>query len=103
MVLAALILLGYIVSYPVFAWTYTDLRRSPRHLWTGYGRPHPWRQATVLSYLGFGLPVLVVALVWRTGTTRAQLRATAHGSRSATSGSSSSAPQSRTEPDAEQR
>ncbi|MGZ4691739.1 MAG: hypothetical protein ACXVKA_08265 [Acidimicrobiia bacterium] len=72
------VLAGYLVTYPVFAWTYSDVRRFPRHIWTGYGSPHPWRQAVGLSYLAAGWPVIAVALAWRTSSTRAELRDLAH-------------------------
>ena len=78
----AVVLAAYLVAYPAFAWTYSDLRLYPRHLWTGYGNPHPWRQAAVLTYVLGGLPVFVVALAWRTSTTRAELRSVARRSRS---------------------
>ncbi len=81
MVRVAVILAAYLVAYPAFAWTYSDLRRYPRHLWTGYGNPHPWRQSTVIAYLAGGLPVFVVALAWRTSTTRSELRSVAHRAR----------------------
>jgi hypothetical protein len=41
--------------------TYSDIRRFPRHLWTGLGNPHPWRRATVVTYVLGGLPVVVTA------------------------------------------
>jgi hypothetical protein len=73
MVIVAIVL-AYLVAYPAFAITYSELRRYPRHLWSGIGRPYPWRQATVVSYCFLGLPVLVVMAVWRLGRTRARLR-----------------------------
>jgi hypothetical protein len=75
------IVLAYLVAYPVFALTYAELRRYPRHMWSGYGNPYTWRQATIVSYACFGLPVLVVTLVWRTSTTRAELRGLADRTR----------------------
>jgi hypothetical protein len=76
-----LVVIGcYVVAYPFFALTYSDLRRYPRQLWSGYGSPHPWRNATVITYLVGGLPVLVTAWVWRTSRTRAELREAAHRS-----------------------
>ncbi len=80
-VFAAVVLAAYLVAYPAFAWTYLDLRRYPRRLWTGYGNPHRWRQATDLAYLAGGLPVFAVAVAWRTSTTRAELRSVARRSR----------------------
>jgi hypothetical protein len=68
----------YVVGYPFFALTLYDLRRYPRQLWSGYGSPMPWRNATVVTYAAGGLPVLVTALVWRTSRTRAEMRAAAH-------------------------
>lgn len=68
------IIVAYVVTYPVFAWTYTELRRYPRHMWTGFGRPYPWRQATIIGYALGGLPVILVALAWRASPTRAGLR-----------------------------
>jgi hypothetical protein len=68
------IVLAYLVAYPAFAVTYSELRRYPRHLWSGIGRPYPWRQATVVSYCFLGLPVLIVMMVWRLSGTRAALR-----------------------------
>ena len=53
-VLVAVILAAYLVAYPAFAWTYADLRRYPRQLWSGYGNPYPWRRATVVTYLAGG-------------------------------------------------
>ena len=82
MIFVAVMLAAYLVAYPAFAWTYADLRRYPRQLWTGYGNPYPWRQATVITYLAGGFPVFVVALAWRFGATRAELRSVAHRSSS---------------------
>jgi hypothetical protein len=75
---AIVLAVAYAVAYPAFAWTYYDLRRYPRQLWTGFGRPHPWRQATVVSYVAGGLPVVVVAVVWRTSAARRGMRDVAH-------------------------
>lgn len=72
------VLAGYVVAYPGFAWALYDLDRYPRHLWTGYGKPGAWREAAVLAYLAGGLPVYIVAVAWRTSTTRAELRSVAH-------------------------
>jgi hypothetical protein len=80
MIVLGLVLGAYVVAYPAFALTYFDIGRFPRHLWTGFGRPQPWRQATVATYLLGGLPVLVTAVVWRTSGTRASMRAAAHAS-----------------------
>jgi hypothetical protein len=80
MIVLGLVFAAYAVAYPAFALTYFDIGRFPRHLWTGFGRPQPWRQATVASYLVGGLPVFVTALVWRTSGTRASMRAAAHAS-----------------------
>lgn len=64
----------YLFAYPFFALTLYDLRRYPRQLWSGFGSPHPWRQATVITYVFGGLPVIVTALVWRLSRTRSELR-----------------------------
>jgi hypothetical protein len=72
------LLSAYVIAYPAFAWTFYELRKYPRHLWTGYGNPHPWRQATVIAYLGAGLPVFIVALAWCTSAVRREMRAVAH-------------------------
>lgn len=72
------LIVAYVIAYPAFAWTYYDVRRFPRQLWTGFGSPHPWRQATVITYVLGGLPVFVTALAWRTSRTRAGMRAAGH-------------------------
>jgi hypothetical protein len=69
---------AYLVAYPAFAWTLYDLRRFPRQLWSGFGSPHPWRRATVITYVLGGLPVCLTALAWRSSRTRAELREAGH-------------------------
>jgi hypothetical protein len=70
---------GYVLAYPAFAWTHADLRRYPRQLWsTASANPYPWRQATLMAYLAVGIPVLIVAVTWRTSTTRRRLREIGH-------------------------
>ena len=71
---------GYVVAYPALVWTLHDLRRYPRQLWTGFGRPHPRGQATVIVYLAGGLPVFIVALAWRASNVRQEMRDAAHRS-----------------------
>jgi hypothetical protein len=76
--IAIVLVAAYVVTYPAFALTYFDIGRFPRHLWTGLGSPHPWRRATVATYLLGGLPVIITALAWRTSRTRAAMRGIAH-------------------------
>lgn len=75
LVVAAAVVGGYVVAYPVFATTFAELHRYPRHMWSGIGSPYPWRRAIVVSYAFLGLPVFVTALVWRTSEARRELRA----------------------------
>ena len=70
---AAFVLLGYIACVvPARRW-HRDIGSFRRSLWVGYGNRDHWRAGIVLAYLAFGWPSLVVALRWRTGTTRAAL------------------------------
>jgi hypothetical protein len=80
MLVGTLVVVAYVISYPAFAWTYFDLRRYPRQLWSGFGSPHPWRQATVIAYIAGGIPVFVVAFAWRSSAVRREMRAAAHRS-----------------------
>jgi hypothetical protein len=73
------IVAGYALGYPAFAWAYADLRRYPRQLWSAASHnPYPWRQATVIAYVALGIPVIVVAATWRVSATRRELRAIGH-------------------------
>jgi hypothetical protein len=78
MSVVVLVVVAYAIAYPAFAWTYYDLRRYPRQLWSGFGNPHPWRQATVIAYVAAGIPVFVVAVAWRTSAVRREMREVAH-------------------------
>ncbi len=66
---------AYLVALPALAWTLSDLRRYPRHLWIGYGNRLRWERTASVSYLVLGVPVLLVALAWRSSLTRRELRA----------------------------
>jgi hypothetical protein len=74
-VVAGVLVVSYVLMYPVFALTFWDIGHYPRHLWTGFGNPHPWRQATVLTYALGGVPVVVTAVVWRRSRARTGMRA----------------------------
>lgn len=68
------ILLGYVVALPVVVWAWRDLGQFARPLWVGYGDRRAWRNGLVVTYLLGGWPGLFLALGWRTGRTRAELR-----------------------------
>ena len=64
---------GYLVGLPVLAWCLRDLFGFHRPVWPGYGKRDVWRNGAVVSYLLGGWPVVLFALGWRTGRTRAGL------------------------------
>jgi len=76
--IAIALLAAYVVAYPAFAWTLRDLGRFPKNLWVGYGNSDQWRRATVIAYALGGLPVFVIALAWRNGPVREEMRKAAH-------------------------
>ncbi len=73
MELAVVLIAGYVVGLPAYAWTRHDLRGIHPHLWDTVGTPHPWRHAITFAYLAAGWPAIGVALIWRWGPTRRRL------------------------------
>jgi hypothetical protein len=73
MTLAGVVVAGYLFGLVPLVWMLRDLARFHPHLWTGYGRPHPWHQAAWLSYAVAGWPVFVVAATWRASEPRGRM------------------------------
>jgi hypothetical protein len=67
------ILVGYGLGLPVLLWMLRDLRQFHRPIWVGYGNRGTWRHGAVAAYLLGGWPVIMLAVGWRTGRTRAEL------------------------------
>lgn len=70
---AGLIVVGYLVGLPALVWCLRDLKSFHRPLWPGYGNRGTWRHGAVIAYLLGGWPVVLLAIGWRTGRTRAGL------------------------------
>ena len=69
--IAALIAAGYLLGLPVLVWVSLDLRRSCRALGVGAGHRDQWQLGAVVAYLALGWPVVLIAVGWRTSSTRA--------------------------------
>ena len=72
-IVGALVLLGYVVAFPVLWWHRRDLHSFRRPLWAGYGSRQAWLRGAVLCYLAVGWPELLMALSWRSSRMRSAL------------------------------
>jgi hypothetical protein len=73
MVIAALVLGGYVLALVPARLCYRDIGSFRRTLWVGVGNRHRWLRGVLVAYLAFGWPSFVVFLTWRTGQTRRAL------------------------------
>jgi hypothetical protein len=74
-VLIGLVILGYLVALPVLLTTLSDARTISRRVWAACGqRRSTWEHQLFLAYAFAGWPALVMALSWRTGRLRHELR-----------------------------
>jgi hypothetical protein len=92
-VVAGLLLSGYIVALVPARLCHLDIGSFRRTLWTGIGHRDRWLHSITVAYLALGWPAFLVIVAWRTSRTRkglVELRAqmrdspTNSGSRSVT-------------------
>jgi hypothetical protein len=69
-VLVAVVVIGWVVALPVFAWHRRDIMSFQRPLWAGYGHRGTQLKRAAIAYAFFGWPELFVALAWRRSHTR---------------------------------
>jgi hypothetical protein len=73
--LAAFLILGYIVGLPALVITISDGRTISRRVWAAVGRRRSrWVQQQYLGYAFGGWPMVGLAWWWRTGRLRHELR-----------------------------
>lgn len=69
------ILLGYLVGFPVAAFTIFDMRTLSRGAWRTTGRRRRnWETIVALSWLVLGWGAVLAAIVWFAGDARNQIR-----------------------------
>jgi hypothetical protein len=74
-VLVGLVVLGYIVGLPFLWWAIQDGRTISRRVWAAVGRRRSrWEQQMILGYAIGGWPAIPLALSWRRGRLRHELR-----------------------------
>lgn len=73
---AVVVVLGWIIAFPFVARGTADLARIPGTIWriTGYHSRKNWRLAMQVGYLAGGWPGLVAVVAWRRSETRLVLR-----------------------------
>jgi hypothetical protein len=76
LLLAAIVVAGYVTVFPIVRHGLTDLGRIPGSVWrvTGYRNRKTWRFAMIAGYVCAGWPAAVVVLVWRRSEERVVLR-----------------------------
>jgi hypothetical protein len=74
-IVVGLVVLGYLVGLPVLLLTLEDGRGISRRVWAACGqRRSRWEQRLFVSYALGGWPVVVLAVSWRQGRLRHELR-----------------------------
>jgi hypothetical protein len=74
-VLIGLVVLGYLVGLPFLIWLIQDGRTISRRVWAACGRRRSrWEQQMAFAYAITGWPAVVLALMWRRGELRHELR-----------------------------
>jgi hypothetical protein len=74
-VLIGLVVLGYVVGLPFLIWLIRDGRTISRRVWAACGRRRSqWEHQMILGYAVAGWPAVALALVWRRGGLRIELR-----------------------------
>jgi hypothetical protein len=73
--LIGFVILGYLLGLPVLLITLSDGRTISRRVWAAVGRRRSrWEQQLYVAYACGGWPAIALALSWRTGRLRHDLR-----------------------------
>lgn len=73
--LIGLVILGYLVALPVLLTTISDGRTISRRVWAACGRRRSrWEQQLYVAYAFGGWPAIALAVSWRMGRLRHELR-----------------------------